>query len=256
MFRRIVVGVDGSDGGRDALALAALLQRAGGGELIAVHVYAYERTVDLAHAEQVEAALADELRATLVDELVRAGVSARPIVVAENSPGQALHAVAERNRAQLIVVGASHLAGADRVLVGDDALGTLHGAPCAVAVAPHGFAATAHELRLIGVAVDGSPESAAAFDLACELRRRAGARLRTITVPGTPWKELSSRSANLDLLVIGSRAHGPLRRVLLGSTSTKLVGRTACPLLVVPRDAGTRVQRRAAEASDARTVHA
>ena len=32
MFTRIVVGVDRREGGRDALALAALLQSVGGGE--------------------------------------------------------------------------------------------------------------------------------------------------------------------------------------------------------------------------------
>jgi len=42
MFTRIVVGVDGREGGRDALALATLLQSVGGGELLAVHACAPE----------------------------------------------------------------------------------------------------------------------------------------------------------------------------------------------------------------------
>jgi nucleotide-binding universal stress UspA family protein len=56
-------------------------------------------------------------------------------------------------------------------------------------------------------------------------------------VVGTPWKELAARSEELDLLVVGARAYGPLRRLLLGSTSTKLAHRSACPLLVAPRGA-------------------
>ena len=69
-------------------------------------------------------------------------------------------------------------------------------------------------------------------------RRRAG---RTTSRPrslvGTPWKELASRSADLDLLVVGARGYGPVRRLLLGSTSAKLARHAACPLLVAPRDA-------------------
>jgi nucleotide-binding universal stress UspA family protein len=40
-----------------------------------------------------------------------------------------------------------------------------------------------------------------------------------------------------DLLVCGSRAYGPLRRVLLGGVSSRLLHRAALPLLVVPRGA-------------------
>jgi nucleotide-binding universal stress UspA family protein len=40
-----------------------------------------------------------------------------------------------------------------------------------------------------------------------------------------------------DLLVCGSRGYGPLRRVLLGGVSSRLLRRAACPLLVVPRQA-------------------
>lgn len=39
MFKTIIVGVDGRDGGRDALALAASLQRVFAGDLIAVHAF-------------------------------------------------------------------------------------------------------------------------------------------------------------------------------------------------------------------------
>jgi nucleotide-binding universal stress UspA family protein len=37
------------------------------------------------------------------------------------------------------------------------------------------------------------------------------------------------------LLFIGSRGYGPLRRVLLGSVSSKLVGAAPCPMIVRPR---------------------
>ena len=43
---------------------------------------------------------------------------------------------------------------------------------------------------------------------------------------------------DVDLLVVGSRGYGPIRRVLLGGTSARLVRRAACPVMVVPRCAG------------------
>ena len=39
----------------------------------------------------------------------------------------------------------------------------------------------------------------------------------------------------VDLLVCGSRGYGPVRRVLLGGVSGRLIRRAACPLVVVPR---------------------
>ena len=42
----------------------------------------------------------------------------------------------------------------------------------------------------------------------------------------------------VDLLVAGSRGHGQLGRVLVGSVATGLIGRAPCPVLVVPRGEG------------------
>jgi nucleotide-binding universal stress UspA family protein len=42
VFNKIIVGVDGREGGRDALALAARLSSQFGGELVAVHAYPYD----------------------------------------------------------------------------------------------------------------------------------------------------------------------------------------------------------------------
>jgi nucleotide-binding universal stress UspA family protein len=283
MFKRILVGVDGREGGRDALALAATLQRVGGGEIVAAHVYLYDRTVPFPDTQQLEVVLQEDLLTTLEAELRASGVAARAIIARDLAPARALHAAAERERADLIVVGSCHRAGADRVLAGDDATSTLHGAPCAVAVAPHGYAEDAHDLRLIGVGYDGSPESDRALDLACRLAERADAYVRATTVvqpaspvwltpsryPGLPrtlaaarrrgqemleraiagagervtpeiavgkgWQILASSSGDLDLLIVGSRDYGPLRRVILGSTSTHLFREAACPVLVLPR---------------------
>jgi nucleotide-binding universal stress UspA family protein len=51
---------------------------------------------------------------------------------------------------------------------------------------------------------------------------------------GDPADTLALQSADLDLLVTGSRGYGPVGAVLLGGTTHRLVTSAACPVLVVP----------------------
>jgi nucleotide-binding universal stress UspA family protein len=53
-------------------------------------------------------------------------------------------------------------------------------------------------------------------------------------VPGPAIVE-ACEEAGIDLLVAGSRSHGPLARTLLGSVSRQLAHNASCPVLVVPR---------------------
>lgn len=55
-------------------------------------------------------------------------------------------------------------------------------------------------------------------------------------VDGPADDVLLAESADVDLLVVGSRGYGPLGAVLLGSTSFPLARAARCPLLVTPRD--------------------
>ena len=67
-------------------------------------------------------------------------------------------------------------------------------------------------------------------------------------VTGNPATELAYAGNDLDLLVTGSRNYGPVRRLMLGSTSTRLVHEAPCPVLVLTRgaeaDASTRAPPR------------
>jgi nucleotide-binding universal stress UspA family protein len=53
-----------------------------------------------------------------------------------------------------------------------------------------------------------------------------------------PAEVLLKISEHVDLLVCGSRGYGPLRSVLLGGVSRRLVDASSCPVLVLPREAG------------------
>jgi nucleotide-binding universal stress UspA family protein len=61
-------------------------------------------------------------------------------------------------------------------------------------------------------------------------------------------------SAHVGLLVCGSRGYGPLRSVLLGGVSRRLVDAAQCPVLVLPREAGRPLQDLFSEAPGATRV--
>lgn len=82
-------------------------------------------------------------------------------------------------------------------------------------------------------AVQGGLERALQH-LPAGVERHADARV------GDPAAELASASDELDLLVCGSRGRGPLRALLLGSVTERLMRSAACPLLIVPRPAAQR----------------
>lgn len=58
-----------------------------------------------------------------------------------------------------------------------------------------------------------------------------------VVVDGYADDELARLSREVDLLVCGSRGHGPLSGVVLGSVSTGVLRKARCPVLVVPRGA-------------------
>jgi nucleotide-binding universal stress UspA family protein len=71
-----------------------------------------------------------------------------------------------------------------------------------------------------------------------EARLPDGVRTEKVMAEGIAADRIREESARgLDLLCLGSRGYGPLRRVLLGSVSSDLLHEVACPVLVVPRGA-------------------
>jgi nucleotide-binding universal stress UspA family protein len=98
------------------------------------------------------------------------------------APADGLHDAAVKLGADLIVVGSSRRGLLGRVLAGDDVTATLRSAPCAVAVAPHGFAANPHAIARVGVGYDGGARARAAMDIAKLIAARNGAEVRALGV--------------------------------------------------------------------------
>lgn len=70
---------------------------------------------------------------------------------------------------------------------------------------------------------------------------------------GDPAAVLAEHGVEADLLVVGSRGHGPLRRALLGGVSA-VTGAAPCPVIVVPRSNGGARSDEAAEARAERVL--
>jgi nucleotide-binding universal stress UspA family protein len=258
----VIAAFDGRSGGRDALALAVVLADALDTGAIAAFAFPPEASPSAVPREQ----LRDQAEADLAAAVAQ--VSAEPRTIATSSPARGLHELAEAEHAAAVVVGSSHRGPVSRVLAGSVAQRLLAGSSCPVVVAPSGLAdAGDPELRTVGVAFDGTPDAWAALQQGAKLAVGAGARLRIVCAADQPDQgraelELSHAAASvstalqaetellagpapdalereagrgLDLLVVGSRGFGPLRRVFLGSVGVELMSRAPCPVMVVPR---------------------
>jgi nucleotide-binding universal stress UspA family protein len=279
MFRNVLVGVDGRDGGRDAIALARrLLDQAG--DLTLAYVYPGDARSWQGPRGEHETVDADRVAELLESAAKEADLSAALSWRQSSSVGRGLHELCELRAADLLVVGSSRGGLMGRVRLGDRTHAALNAAPCAIAVAPAGYGERSAAIRRIGVAYDGSPESNHALEVARTLAAGCDAylsALEVVTLPtyalvgdaaalaesidglvedaykriqaldgvephaayGIPVEELALYSASVDLLVVGSRGYGPLGRVVHGSTSQQLARTARCPLLVLPRTVPT-----------------
>jgi nucleotide-binding universal stress UspA family protein len=295
MYRTIVAGCNGRDRGRGAVSLGHAIASATGARLLLVGVHHHPPLpFPGSYADQRET-LEHDLRAVR-DELAPEAIVE---IHADLSPARALRRVATAEEADLLVVGSRHRRRMQHIVESDQAMQVLHGASCAVAIAPDPVAPRP-DLELIGVGIDATPESALALVMARELAEHTGARLwlhcvvddavpgwvgispvsvysdafeqlidarvdaarellaarlhacenvpaDSELVVGDPAGELILASERLDLLVLGSRRWGPVRRLALGSTSERVIRHAACPVLVPPRHAES--EHGAAEAS-------
>lgn len=298
-FARILAGYLPTVQGADACRLGADLADLCGAQLSLVSVVMHDGERERAASSLTEAAAG-------IARVAANGCVERRVMTA-SSAARGLHHAAVSGRAQLIVVGSSHRSPLGRVLLGSVAQRLLHGAPCAVAVAPRGHAAhTSCRVRTVLVAFDGSPEARLALHTGHRLAARTGAGLAVLSViapssPGTAAGEVvpfpglnqmlplagveplearrvaaalerqqtaartlldsavaalgdgvrvetrilvagdaasaivNAARSQADLLLLGSRGHGPARRALLGSVSAAVMRHAPVPVLITPR---------------------
>jgi nucleotide-binding universal stress UspA family protein len=274
MFKQILVGVDGKDGGRDAIALAKRLSETDSRITLGYVFMAYPDV----YVDAYTPLLQEDAARLLSRARDEAGLDADIAYVGSRSAGVGLHRLAVSGNADLLVVGSSSRGLLGRVLVGDDTRAALQGAPCAIAIAPTGYLSASRPIEAVGVGYDGAQESLHALEFSKALADELGARVSAftaVTVADTTFtpgplpmsdvidalveqaldeitargveahagygraaERLTEYSTALDLLVIGSRGEGLIGRLMHGSTAQALADTAHCPLLILPRSAG------------------
>ena len=282
---KVIVGFDRTEQAFDALALGAGLRQALDAELL-VAVANEAAPLEIVDAPTYHDAVReyfDGVREAATERLGGLSYEWREM---HDTAAHGLQELAERERADLIVVGSTHRGPVGRVLPGSVGESLLLGAPCAVSIAPRGHAGNEQRFARIASAIDGSAEAGHALRFAAGLASQAKAKLTLLTVArrlesspiaaywpstlgdyqstedddhqevldaalatfewlgvegrllhGQPAESLAEASSDFDLLCMGSRGYGPVRRTLLGGTSSRVVRNARCPVIVVPRGA-------------------
>ena len=183
---RLLVGFDGSDGGRDALELARVMAEPVEAGVLVVAVVPYgPLPVDFQALESDAAAEAEPLFEEARERL--AGLTVETRGFGGGSPAGVMTDLAEAEQVEMIVVGSPHRGAVGRALIGSVAESLLHGAPCPVVVAPRGYAEERHEpARRVAVAYDGTPEARAALHRAEAIAAPTAAAIEVLTVVAPP----------------------------------------------------------------------
>ncbi len=188
------------------------------------------------------------------EAIFRLGNSASRLIVEE----------AAQKRADMIVVGRRGRSGLEKVLLGSVAAKVIGHAPCKVLIAPR---AARIMFKNILIATDGSDHarlaSAEAIEIAkrCESRliavsvalsengkekarayagevvsaaQKAGLHAETVVLVGKPHEVIAdtAKGMGVDLIVVGAYGKTGLKKLLMGSTTEKLIGLTTCAVLV------------------------
>jgi nucleotide-binding universal stress UspA family protein len=173
---RIAAAIGGYPEGRDAAALAAMIARVCGAELMLVAVH--PDPLFVLPAELGWTAMHEQAEALLRETRDALAPDARIVVETDWLVPRALERVVEREHRDLLVVGSSRQAPVGRVGIGTRTRQLLDSCRCALAVAPRGLAGhRPRPLARIGVAYDGGPESGTALAFAGALAAKAGATL-------------------------------------------------------------------------------
>jgi nucleotide-binding universal stress UspA family protein len=217
MQTHVIISYDGTDNDHDALALGRILGDAGARVSLA---YVRHITEEDPAAEQAAQQQAQELLERGAHWLDHPEVGRH--VVLSGSTGEGLWALAERERADLIVFGSDWHTAPGHVQPGQSTLRLMEGGPAAIAIAAAGLRNRSDaELRVIALA--GGEVDDAARETAERLAARTGTPLALPSQEG------------LDLLVIGSRPGTPQGRVSVSSAAEYVVETTTANVLIVAR---------------------
>ena len=222
-------------------------------ETIGANVFEKEKAEAMAYLDSVKA------RAT--NEGLRCETSLHEMA----DPSQAIVDEASGKKVDMIIVGRHGRTGLMKVLMGQVAAKVIAHAPCKVLVVPK---AARIEYRNILVALDGSTHSNAALTEAIAIAKRCGSHLialsamrdeterqeaenyankaadlaqkegvsaEAVTPTGRSFNAIveTAGGRGVDLIVMGTYGKTGVKKLLMGSSTEKVIGNAGCGVLVV-----------------------
>jgi nucleotide-binding universal stress UspA family protein len=215
MPAKIIASYDGTANEDDAIALARALAGDDGSVELAYVRHTHEPDRDRETLAQEEAEQLLERGSRLLGD-----PSVPRHAVTDRSTPEGLAALADSERADVIVFCSDSHTAPGHVSIGNSAERLLEGGRTAIAIAPVDFAERGPAIRQI-VAVGDS--DGGARETAASLAQALGASVSPVA------------NADTDLLVFDSRAEAEPGQVSLSSAASHLIEVARCPVLVVPR---------------------
>jgi nucleotide-binding universal stress UspA family protein len=194
-----------------------------------------------------------------------AGVACETVLHESMDAAQAIVDEATEKKVDMIVIGRRGRKGVAKALMGEVAAKVIAHAPCKVLVVPR---AAQIEYRNILVATDGSTHAVAALSEAIVIAKRCGGRIialsamrdeteredarnfsnkaaemakkegveaEAVTPTGRSFNAIveTAGGRGVDLIVMGTYGKTGLKKILMGSSTEKVIGNAGCAVLVV-----------------------
>ena len=196
---------------------------------------------------------------------LKEGVDCETVVCHGNEPYKCIVDEATDRKVDMIVIGKRGTKGLMKLMIGEVAAKVIGYAPCKVLVVPK---AAKIEYRTILIATDGSTYSDAAASEAIGIAKRCGSNIIALSsiqseaelgeaqsnvnkileiakAEGIPAEGLTPRGRSyevivetaggrgVDLIVVGTYGRTGFERILMGSSTERVIGLTKCGVLVV-----------------------
>ncbi len=263
---KILLATDRSDYSEGAVREAIKFARKCASELYAVSVVEINPEYETFGADVIEkeeqetVAYFESLKARVLKE----GLSCETILRESGEPYRLIVEEAKKRKINMIFIGKHGRRGLAKVLMGSVAAKVIGHAPCTVLVVPK---AAMIEFRNILVATDGSAYADAAVSETLGIAKRAGSHVialssyfldneldeaksnvekvirlareegvsaEAITPRGRPYDAIIETAGGraVDLIVMGAYGKTGLKKLLMGSSTEKVVGLAGCAVMI------------------------